>query len=407
MKRIVITGAGIVSSIGNNKAEVTKSLRHGLSGIRFNPEYKALGLRCHIDGPIVIDQQAMIERKLHRFMGDAAAYGYIAMQEAIDDAGLTDSQVSNPDTGIIVGSGGASHANTIEAAELLQTKGIRRVDPYRVTKTMGSTTSANLATAFKIKGINYSISSACSTSAHCIGNAYEQILLGNQTVMFAGGAEEVHWSATMMFDAMGALSTHFNDSPETASRPYDKDRDGFVFSGGAGILVLESLEHAEARGANIYAELIGYAATSDGMDMVSPSGEGAIRSMQIALRNVSDKIDYINTHGTSTPIGDFKELEAIRAVFGDEIPAISSTKSLTGHALGAAGANEAIYSLLMMKEGFITASANISELDPAMGGFPIVRKNINHTELNTVMSNSFGFGGTNSTLVFRRIPGSF
>jgi len=403
MKRVVITGAGIISSIGNNKAEVTKSLRYGRSGIRFNPEYKALGLRCHVDGPIVIDQQAMIDRKLLRFMGDAAAYGYIAMQEAIDDAGLTDSQVSNPDTGIIVGSGGASHANTIEAAELLHTKGIRRVGPYRVTKTMGSTTSANLATAFKIKGINYSISSACSTSAHCIGNAYEQILLGNQTVMFAGGAEEVHWSSAMMFDAMGALSSHFNNSPESASRPYDKDRDGFVFSGGAGILVLESLEHAEARGTDIYAELIGYAATSDGMDMVSPSGDGAVRSMQIALRNVSDKIDYINTHGTSTPIGDLKELEVIKNVFGDEIPAISSTKSLTGHALGAAGANEAIYSLLMMKERFIAASANISELDPAMDGFPIVRKNINHTELNTVMSNSFGFGGTNSTLVFKRL----
>ncbi len=336
-------------------------------------------------------------------MGDAAAYNYIAMQQAINDAGLTASEISNPNTGLIVGSGGASHANTVEASKILFEKGVRRVGSYRVPKTMASTTSANLSTAFKIKGISYSISSACATSAHCIGNAYEQILLGNQELMFAGGgAEEVHWTSTMMFDAMGALSTHFNDSPETASRPYDNNRDGFVFSGGAGILVLEDLEHARARQADIYAELVGYGASSDGANMVAPSGEGAVRSMQRALRYIDEKIDYLNTHGTSTPVGDIKELEAIRTVFGLNIPPISSTKSLTGHALGAAGVHEAIYSLLMMKDNFIAASANISEIDPPADEFPIVRELHSNIDINTLMSNSFGFGGTNCTLIFCR-----
>jgi len=324
------------------------------------------------------------------------------MQQAISDTGLTDGEISKPNTGLIVGSGGASHANTEEACKIFQEKGVRRVGPYRVTQTMASTTSANLSTAFKIKAISYSISSACATSAHCIGNAYEQILLGNQEVMFAGGAEEVHWTSTMMFDAMGALSTQFNSTPETASRPYDLNRDGFIFSGGGGILVLEELEHAKTRQANIYAELVGYGASSGGENMVAPSGEGAVRSMQRALRNVEEKIDYLNTHGTSTPIGDLKELEAIRIVFGSNIPPISSTKSLTGHALGAAGVNEAIYSLLMMKNNFIAASANISDIDPAADGFPIVRKIHDNVHLNTLTSNSFGFGGTNCTLVFRR-----
>ena len=401
MKRIVITGLGIVSSIGNSKEEVADSLQHGKSGIRFNPEYKALGLRCHVDGPIQINLEEKINRKLRRFMGDAAAYNYIAMQQAIEDAGLNHAEISNPKTGLIVGSGGASHANTVEASEILHKKGVRRLGPYRVPRTMASTTSANLSTAFEIQGISYSISSACATSAHCIGNAYEQILLGNQDVMFAGGAEEVHWTSTMMFDAMGALSTRFNNTPKVASRPYDKNRDGFVFSGGAGVLVLEELEHARAREATIYAELVGYGAASDGNNMVVPSGAGAVRSMRRALRDIDEKIDYINAHGTSTPIGDLIELEAIKTVFGDAVPPVSSTKSLTGHALGAAGVNEAIYSLLMMKDSFISASANISELDPAIHGIPILRENRYNTQLNTVMSNSFGFGGTNCTLIFR------
>jgi 3-oxoacyl-[acyl-carrier-protein] synthase-1 len=402
VKRVVITGLGIVSSIGNNKQEVIESLRQGRSGIKFNQEYADLGFRSHIDGQIDIDLKELIHRKIKRFMGDAAAYNYLAMREAIDDANLSDNDVSNPRTGLITGSGGASSANIVEAADLLRQKGLRKVGPYMVPRTMGSTTSACLATPFKIKGINYSISSACSTSAHCIGNAYEQIQMGKQDIVFAGGGEEIHWSLSVLFDAMGALSSKYNDTPETASRPYDASRDGFVISGGGGVVVLEELDHALARGAKIYAEVVGYGATSDGYDMVQPSGEGAVRCMQQALATVNAPIDYLNTHGTSTPVGDIRELEAVKQVFTDKIPYISATKSLTGHALGAAGVNEAIYSLLMMENNFIAASANISELDPEAEGMPIVRETMNEVTLNTVMSNSFGFGGTNATLIMQK-----
>jgi 3-oxoacyl-[acyl-carrier-protein] synthase-1 len=405
VRRVVVTGLGIVSSIGNNQQEVVESLKAGRSGIEFSPQYAEMGFRSHVHGSINIDTEALIDRKLRRFMGDAAAFNYIAMQQAIEDAGLSEEQVSNPRAGLIVGSGGASHANTVIAADTLREKGIRRVGPYMVPKTMGSTTSANLATAFKIKGVNYSISSACSTSAHCIGNAMEQILLGKQDVVFAGGGEELGWEGSMMFDAMGALSSRYNETPEKASRAYDADRDGFVISGGGGLLVLEELEHAKARGAKIYAELVGYGATSDGFDMVQPSGEGAARCMRLALEGVKGKVDYINAHGTSTPAGDMKELEAIRAAFGDEIPWVSSTKSLTGHALGAAGVNEAIYSLLMMQHNFLAASANIENLDPAAEGMPILRETKSNVEINTILSNSFGFGGTNACLVFQRYHG--
>jgi len=405
VRRVVVTGLGIVSSIGNNQDEVVEALKAGRSGIEFNSVFAEMGFRSHVHGAINIDTEALIDRKLRRFMGDAAAYNYIAMQQAIEDAGLSEEQVSNPRAGLIVGSGGASHANTVAAADILREKGIRRVGPYMVPKTMGSTTSANLATAFKIKGVNYSISSACSTSAHCIGNAMEQIQLGKQDMVFAGGGEELGWEGSMMFDAMGALSSKYNETPQKASRAYDADRDGFVISGGGGLLVLEELEHAKARGAKIYAELVGYAATSDGFDMVQPSGEGAARCMKLALDGVKGKVDYINAHGTSTPAGDMKELEAIRSVFGEKMPFISSTKSLTGHALGAAGVNEAIYSLLMMKYNFLAASANIENLDPAGAGMPIVRERVDKAGLNTVMSNSFGFGGTNACLVFRRLTG--
>jgi len=403
MKRVVITGLGIISSIGNNASEVLSSLKTGQSGISFNPVYAELGLRCHIDGSINMMVEDKIDRRIRRFMSMSAAYAYIAMQQAINDAELTDKQISNPKTGLIIGSGGASHASIVEAADLLRNRGIRKVGPYRVPQTMGSTVSANLATAFKIKGLSYSISSACATSSHCIGNAYEQILMGNQDIMFAGGAEEVHWTSTMMFDAMGALSTKYNDTPEKASRPYDKDRDGFVYSGGSGVLVLEEYEHAISRGAKIYGEIVGYGASTDGADMVAPSGEGAVRSIQLAMRNIKSTIDYINTHGTSTPAGDIKELEAIKIVFRNNIPAISSTKSLTGHAQGAAGAHEAIYSLLMMQENFITASANIANLDPAAKNSPIVQQNQENIIINTAMSNSFGFGGTNATLIFSKV----
>jgi 3-oxoacyl-[acyl-carrier-protein] synthase-1 len=405
VRRVVVTGLGIVSSIGNNQQEVVEALKAGRSGIEFSPQYAEMGFRSHVHGSINIDTEALIDRKLRRFMGDAAAFNYIAMQQAIEDAGLTEEQVSNPRAGLIVGSGGASHANTVIAADTLREKGIRRVGPYMVPKTMGSTTSANLATAFKIKGVNYSISSACSTSAHCIGNAMEQIQLGKQDLVFAGGGEELGWEGSMMFDAMGALSSKYNEMPEQASRAYDVDRDGFVISGGGGLLVLEALEHAQARGAKIYAELVGYGATSDGFDMVQPSGEGAARCMRLALEGVKGKVDYINAHGTSTPAGDMKELEAIRAAFGDQIPYISSTKSLTGHALGAAGVNEAIYSLLMMQHNFLAASANIESLDPAAEGMPILRETKNNVEINTILSNSFGFGGTNACLVFQRYHG--
>ena len=402
MKRVVITGLGIVCSIGNNKQEVLESLRQGRSGIEFHQEYADLGFRTHVHGAIHIDVNALIEKKVRRFMGDAAAFNYLAMREAIADAKLSKSDVSNPKTGLITGSGGASPTNQVLAVDILRSKGLRKVGPYMVPRTMGSTTSACLATPFKIKGLNYSISSACSTSAHCIGNGYEQIQMGKQDIIFAGGGEEVNWGLTLLFDAMGALSSKHNDTPQTASRPYDVTRDGFVISGGGGIVVLEELNHAQARGAKIYAEIVGYGATSDGFDMVQPSGEGAVRCMQQSLETVDAPIDYINEHGTSTPAGDMRELEAIKEVFSNKIPPISSTKSLTGHALGAAGVNEAIYSLLMMEAGFINASANITELDPKAEGMPIVRERQDDVMLNTVMSNSFGFGGTNACLVFQQ-----
>ncbi len=405
MKRVVVTGLGIVSSIGNNQEEVVESLKAGRSGIEYSEEYAELGFRSRVHGSINIDIESLIDRKIRRFMGDAAAYNYIAMQQAIEDAGLSEAQICNPRTGLVVGSGGASHANTVAAADILRSKGIRRIGPYMVPKTMGSTTSANLATAFKIKGVNYSMSSACSTSAHCIGNAMEQIQFGKQDIVFAGGGEELGWEGSVMFDGMGALSSKYNDTPERASRAYDADRDGFVISGGGGLVVLEELEHAKARGARIYAELVGYGATSDGYDMVQPSGEGAVRCMRQALATVQGVVDYINAHGTSTPVGDTKELEAISEVFGDDAPKISSTKSLTGHALGAAGVNEAIYSILMMQHNFIAASANIENIDPGAEGLPIVRELESGVALNTVLSNSFGFGGTNACLVFQRYQG--
>ena len=405
MKRVVVTGLGIVSSIGNNKTEVLDALRQGRSGIEHSQEYIDLGFRSAVHGPIRLKPAEHIDRKIVRFMGDGAAFNYLAMQQAIADAGLSREQVSNPRAGLIVGSGGASTENVVQAADLLRTKGLRRVGPYMVTRTMSSTNSACLATPFGIKGVNYSISSACSTSAHCIGNGAELIQMGKQDIVFAGGGEEVHWTMTLVFDAMGALSCKYNDAPHTASRAYDATRDGFVISGGGGVLVLEELEHALARGAKIYAELTGYGATSDGHDMVQPSGEGAVRCMQQALQTVQQPVDYINTHGTSTPVGDMRELEAIKEVFGAKVPPLSSTKSLTGHALGAAGVNEAIYALLMMENNFIAASANITQLDPAAAGMPIVQTRRDNVTLNTVLSNSFGFGGTNACLVFQRYNG--
>jgi 3-oxoacyl-[acyl-carrier-protein] synthase-1 len=402
MRRVVITGIGIVSSIGNNKQEVTSSLREGRSGIEYIPEYKELGFRSQVAGTVNINPEELIDRKLYRFMGDSAAYNYIAMQEAVEDSGLTEDMVSNERTGLIAGSGGASTQNVALAVDTLREKGIRRVGPYMVPRTMSSTNSACLATPFRIRGVNYSISSACSTSAHCIGNASELIQFGKQDIVFAGGGEELHWTLTLMFDAMGALSSKYNDAPATASRPYDATRDGFVIAGGGGMVVLEELEHARARGAKIYAELVGYGATSDGYDMVQPSGEGAVRCMQQAMSTVREPIDYINAHGTSTPVGDMRELEAVRNVFGANIPRINSTKSLSGHSLGAAGVHEAIYSLLMMQEDFLCASANINELDPAGADFPIIRERIDNAGINVMMSNSFGFGGTNATLVLQR-----
>lgn len=402
MKRAVITGMGIVCNIGHNKQQVLESLRNGCSGIEFSQEYADLGFRSHLYGPVHLDLDALIEKKIKRFMGDAAAFTYLAMREAIADAHLSESEVSHPRTGLITGSGGASSANQVAAADILRTKGLRKVGPYMVPRTMGSTTSACLSNSFKIKGLNYSISSACATSAHCIGHAYEQIQMGKQDVIFAGGGEEVHWSLTMLFDAMGALSSKHNKTPTTASRPYDVSRDGFVIAGGGGIVVVEELEHALQRGAKIYAEVVGYSATSDGYDMVQPSGEGAVRCMQQALSTVRGPVDYINAHGTSTPVGDTKELEAIKEVFGEQVPSISSTKSLTGHALGAAGVNEVIYSLLMMETGFICASANITQLDSLAATMPIVQQR-QDVALNTVMSNSFGFGGTNACLVLSKL----
>lgn len=403
MRRVVITGMGIVSSLGNNKTEVLDSLRHGRSGITYQPEYEQMGLRSHVAGSIKnLNVEELIDRKLMRFMAKGHAYAWLAMQEAIADSSLPEELVSNVRTGLIVGAGGASHESILEGIDTLREKGVRRVGPYMVTKAMASGVSACLATGAKIKGINYGISSACSTSAHCIGAGVEQIQLGKQDIVFAGGAEEEHWTLSFMFDAMGALSSKYNETPDKASRTYDANRDGFVISGGGGIVVLEEYEHAKARGAKIYAEVVGYGATSDGYDMVAPSGEGAVRCMKLALEGVDSKIDYINTHGTSTPVGDVKELEAIREVFGEnglkQNPAIASTKSLSGHALGAAGVNEAIYTLLMMENNFIAASANIETLDPAAEGLNIVRTAIENVKIETALSNSFGFGGTNATL---------
>ncbi|WP_311065919.1 beta-ketoacyl-ACP synthase I [Halomonas sp. DWK9] len=405
MRRVVVTGLGIVSCLGNDQQQVLDALKSGRSGIRFKEEYAERGFRSHVAGSVDIDLDTLIDRKLRRFMGDAAAYAYVSMAQAIEDAGLTEEQVSHVRTGLIAGSGGASSANQVEAADLMREKGLRRVGPYRVTRTMGSTVSACLATPFKIKGVNYSISSACATSAHCIGSAMEQIQLGKQDVVFAGGGEEEHWTLSCLFDAMGALSTHYNDTPDKASRPYDQARDGFVIAGGGGMLVLEELEHAKARGAKIYGELVGYGATSDGHDMVAPSGEGAMRCMQQAMATVQGDIDYINTHGTSTPVGDVAELKAIRGVFGNSTPAMSSTKSLTGHSLGATGVQEAIYSLLMMQHNFVAASANIEHLDEQADGFDIVSQRRDDVTINRVLSNSFGFGGTNACLVFQRYKG--
>ena len=402
MRRVVITGLGIVSCLGNDKDTVTANLRANRPGIKFQPEYAEMGLRSQVAGSIDLNLEELIDRKIYRFVGHAAAYAYLAMKDAIADAGLTDEQVSNVRTGLIAGSGGASTLNQMEALDILREKGVKRVGPYRVTRTMGSTVSACLATPFKIKGVNYSISSACATSAHCIGNAVEQIQLGKQDIVFAGGGEEEHWSQSFLFDAMGALSTQYNEKPEKASRAYDAKRDGFVIAGGGGMVVVEELEHALARGAKIYAEIVGYGATSDGYDMVAPSGEGAIRCMQMALSTVEGPIDYLNTHGTSTPVGDEMEMNGVRAVFGDNAPAISSTKSLSGHSLGAAGVHEAIYCLLMMENNFIAGSANIDELDPKVADMPILLETREDAKLDRIMSNSFGFGGTNATLVLQR-----
>jgi 3-oxoacyl-[acyl-carrier-protein] synthase-1 len=405
MRRVVVTGIGIVSSIGNNRLEVAESLRLGRSGIEFSEEYRDMAFRSHVHGPIKINPDDLIDRKIRRFMGDGAAYNYIAMQEAIADAGLGENEVSNPRTGLVMGSGGPSTSNLLLAWDNYREKGIKKVGPYMVPRTMSNTNSACLATPFKIKGVNYSISSACATSAHCVGNAAELIQLGKQDIVFAGGGEEVHWTMTVLFDAMGALSSKYNATPQVASRAYDADRDGFVISGGAGVLVMEELEHAKARGAKIYGELVGYGATSDGYDMVQPSGEGAVRCMRQAMEQVRGPIDYVNAHGTSTPAGDIKELQALREVFGSEVPPVSSTKSLTGHALGAAGVHEAIYSLLMMGGRFIAASANIENLDPGAEGVPIIRQRIDNARIDIAMSNSFGFGGTNASLVFQHYDG--
>lgn len=403
MRRVVVTGLGIVGCLGNNKEEVLASLQAQQSGIRFMPEYKDMGFRSHVAGKPQIDLEAVIDRKLKRFMGDSAAYSYLSLKEAIEESGLTPDMVSNPRTGLVAGSGGASSSDIIESVDIVREKGIRKVGPYRVTRTMGSTVSANLATPFSIKGVNYSMTSACATSAHCIGHAMELIQWGKQDIVFAGGGEEEHWSLAMQFDAMGALSSKYNDTPESASRPYDSTRDGFVIAGGGGMMILEEYEHAIKRGATIYAELIGYGATSDGADMVAPSGEGAIRCMQMAMDMAGKPtIDYLNTHGTSTPAGDITELNAVRTAFNGDVPPLSSTKSLTGHSLGAAGVQEAIYCLLMQKHGFITGSANIQTLDEGAAGLDVVQQNRPAT-LKTVMSNSFGFGGTNATLIFQAL----
>ena len=402
MRRVVVTGMGIVSSIGNNVQEVTASLREAKSGIVPAEKYKELGFRCQVHGAPTYDLDS-VDRRVRRFMGDGAAWNYVAMQQAIADSGLEEKDQKNDRTGIIMGSGGPSTRTLVQAADTTREKGPKRVGPFAVPATMSSTNSATLATPFGIRGVNYSISSACATSAHCIGNGAELIQWGKQDIVFAGGGEELDWTLSVLFDAMGAMSSKYNDS--TASRAYDKNRDGFVIAGGAGVVVLEELDHAKARGAKIYAELVGYGATSDGFDMVQPSGEGAVRCMRMALKDVKEEVDYVNPHGTSTPIGDTREVEALREVFGQKIPPISSTKSLTGHSLGAAGVQEAIYSLLMMKNGFLCESAHIEELDPAFADVPILRKRVDNAKVDTVMSNSFGFGGTNATLVFQRHMG--
>ena len=404
LRRVVITGIGIVSSIGNDKAEVTASLKAGRSGIVLAEEYREMGFRSHVHGSLKVSLPDLIDRKLLRFMGDGAAYNYLAMEEAIADSGLESADISNPRTGLIMGSGGPSTQNMMLAFDTAREKGPKRVGPYMVPRVMSSTNSANLSTVYKIKGLSYSISSACSTSAHCIGNGSELIQLGKQDVVFAGGGEELHWTLSVLFDAMGALSSKYNDSPEKASRPYDTTRDGFVIAGGGGVVVLEELEHARARGARIYGEIVGYGATSDGVDMVAPSGEGGLRCMQLALAGITDPVDYINTHGTSTPVGDMVELNSIRAVFGEQnrLPCISSTKSMTGHSQGAAGVHEAIYTLLMMNGNFIAPSINIETLEPEAEGLPIVREPLFDQKINLALSNSFGFGGTNAVLALRR-----
>lgn len=404
MKRAVITGMGIVSSIGNDVKEVLASLKSGKSGINFSEQFAENKLRSNVWGDLKMNPAEHIDRKKMRFMGDAAAFAYLSMEQAIEDSGLSDDQVSNDRTGLVAGSGGASSYNQVAAVDIIRNKGVKRVGPYMVPRTMSSTVSACLATPFKIRGVNYTMSSACATSAHCIGHAVELIQLGKQDVVFAGGGEELDWSLTMMFDAMGALSTKYNDDPSKASRTYDADRDGFVISGGGGMLVIEELEHALARGAKIYGEVVGYGATSDGYDMVAPSGEGAVRCMKMAMQDLDAPIDYINTHGTSTPVGDVKELGAIQELFGENSPAISATKAMTGHALGAAGVHEAIYSTLMLNNNFVAPSINIDNLDLAAEGLDIVTET-RETELTTVMSNSFGFGGTNATLVIKKYEG--
>jgi 3-oxoacyl-[acyl-carrier-protein] synthase-1 len=404
MRRVVVTGLGIVSSIGNNKQEVADALRAGRSGIVFAEDYAEHGFRSQVKGDIRIDLDAHVDRRLRRFMGDGAAYNYVAMVEAIRDAGLEPAEISDERTGLVMGSGGPSTSNQVQAADIARDKGVKRIGPYMVPRCMSSTNSANLATAFKIRGLSYSISSACSTSAHCIGNAAEAIQMGKQDVMFAGGGEELHWTLSMLFDAMGALSGGYNDRPDKASRAFDQGRDGFVITGGGGVVVLEEYERAKARGARIYGELVGYGATSDGVDMVAPSGEGAVRCMRQALASMGNtRVDYINTHGTSTPVGDAAELKAIKEVFGSDLPQINSTKSMTGHAQGAAGVTEAIYALLMMEGGFVAPSINIEAPDPEAEGIPIVTGGAKDMQLDCVMSNSFGFGGTNATLAFRRV----
>jgi 3-oxoacyl-[acyl-carrier-protein] synthase-1 len=406
MRRVAITGLGVVSCLGNSQEEVLDSLKAGRSGITFNETFRDMGLRSQVCGSVSLDTSEYIDRKVRRFMGDAAAYSFIAMQQAIDDAGLEESDVSSPRTGLIAASGGASSSNIVASADTLRQKGVRKIGPYMVPRTMGSTVSACLATPFKIKGINYSITSACATSAHCIGAAMEQIQFGKQDIVFAGGGEEEDWTLASLFDAMGALSSSFNDAPATASRPYDQNRDGFVIAAGAGMVVVEELEHARARGAKIYAELVGYGANSDGFDMVAPSGEGAVRCMQLARSTVDAPVDYINTHGTSTPVGDTRELQAIRDVFGENIPRFASSKSLCGHSLGATGAQESIHCLLMLQHDFIAPSINVFDMDPAAEGMPLVTERVDNAGLRTVMTNSFGFGGTNSSLIFQRLEGN-